>query len=1006
MPVIDPEQISDDLRGQYRGTLHFDALTRGLYSTDASPFQVTPLAVAIPHDSADVAALVQYGFNHNIPIIPRGGGTGLAGESLGPAIVIDLSVRLKGILSIGADSVDVEPGVTCADLNAALARHGRRFAPDPASAETCTIGGMVATNASGGNAYRFGYTRDHVLGLDVVWDSGATDCLGERKLGGLPVERTQAIDRATTELLRVHSEIIGRNTSRARFDRCGYQLHDALTNQGTALTKLLVGSEGTLGIVTAARLRTVPLPGGTCLTMLGFPSLDAAVRASRDIPAFEPVGCDLLDRRLLSITRRTSGGEGFGQVPASVGAALMITFEADTAREAIERAWGLVEKLRQSHLLLILAEPTHSPAGIARVQGIREAAVAGLYALSRGPRPVAFIEDVGVPVEALPEFLASAQSILKRAEISASFLIHTLLGQIHTRPLIDLDNPADRAKLWPVAEAVHASALALGGTVSTQHGTGIARTPWVERQFGPVYPVFRELKRIFDPKNLLNPGKIVGPDPSREAWPLRSPGSGMLEVADRADSSQAATTLDEVPLSSPHSPPLPTTPFLVWNDSSPAEEAARCSGCGDCRTRAFGKRMCPIFRATGEEAATPRAKANLLRVLVDPSAATHEEVKAVAGLCINCKMCRDECDARVNIPKLMLEAKAAYQAEHGLDRGDWLLARSESLAVLGSNFAPLVNGLLARRSFRWLLEKLTGISRRRRLPAFALRNFFRWAKGQQLTRKYGEAPLTRFPTPRSRLRVALFVDVFVGYNDPLIGRAAVAVLQHHGVEVYVPPRQAGSGIAALAVGDVDTARETAIHNVRLLADLVREGYRIVCVEPTAALMLTQDYGDLLDDADTATLASHTVELTAFLEELLDSGQLRTDFQPLPVTLGHHIPCHMKALRRAPAGPRLLGLIPELRVRTIDVGCSGMAGTWGLKAANYATSLSAGSPLLAELDRPGILFGSSECGSCRIQMQEGSGKRSLHPIEWLAYSYGLLPEVGTKLNKPLGDLVSN
>jgi Fe-S oxidoreductase len=480
----------------------------------------------------------------------------------------------------------------------------------------------------------------------------------------------------------------------------------------------------------------------------------------------------------------------------------------------------------------------------------------------------------------------------------------------------------------------------------------------------------------------------------------------MLEVADRADSSQAATTLDEVPLSSPHSPPLPTTPFLVWNDSSPAEEAARCSGCGDCRTRAFGKRMCPIFRATGEEAATPRAKANLLRVLVDPSAATHEEVKAVAGLCINCKMCRDECDARVNIPKLMLEAKAAYQAEHGLDRGDWLLARSESLAVLGSNFAPLVNGLLARRSFRWLLEKLTGISRRRRLPAFALRNFFRWAKGQQLTRKYGEAPLTRFPTPRSRLRVALFVDVFVGYNDPLIGRAAVAVLQHHGVEVYVPPRQAGSGIAALAVGDVDTARETAIHNVRLLADLVREGYRIVCVEPTAALMLTQDYGDLLDDADTATLASHTVELTAFLEELLDSGQLRTDFQPLPVTLGHHIPCHMKALRRAPAGPRLLGLIPELRVRTIDVGCSGMAGTWGLKAANYATSLSAGSPLLAELDRPGILFGSSECGSCRIQMQEGSGKRSLHPIEWLAYSYGLLPEVGTKLNKPLGDLVSN
>ncbi len=999
--VFDPQQITDDLRGEFRGVLHFDALTRGLYSTDASPFQVTPLAVAIPEDAADVAALVRYCFNHNIPIIPRGAGTGLAGESLGPAILLDLSVRLKQILKITADTVTAEPGVTCAALNAELAKHGRRFAPDPASAATCTIGGMVATNASGSNAFRYGYTQDHVLGLDVVWDSGTADSIGELKTNGEQAERTQAITTATSTLLRAHVETIARNAARAKFDRCGYQLHNALMGEQTNLTKLLVGSEGTLGIVTAVRLRTVPLPGGTCLTLLGFPTLDAAVRASRDIRQFDPVGCDLLDRRLLSITRRTGTGEGVGQIPTSVGAALMIKFEANTEREAAERAWGLVEKLRQSHLLLILAEPTRSPEGIARVQGIREAAVAGLYALSRGPRPVAFIEDVGVPVDALPEFLGGVQSILKRSELSASFLIHTLLGQVHTRPLIDLENPTDRAKLWPVAESVHALAISLGGTVSTQHGTGIARTPWVERQVGPLYPVFREIKRIFDPKNLLNPGKIVGPDPSREAWPLRMAGSGMLEVKERPESK----TTPEIPVPTPTTHPLPT-PFLVWKDSSPTEEATRCSGCGDCRTKTPGKRMCPIFRATGEEAATPRAKANLLRVLVDPNAATHEEVKAVAGLCVNCKMCRDECDARVNIPKLMLEAKAAYHAEHGLDRSDWILARMESLAALGSNFAPIVNGLLSRRSFRWILEKLTGISRQRRLPAFALRNFFRWARGQGLTRKPGEALLTRFPTTRSRLRVAFFVDVFVGYNDPLIGRAAVAVLQHQGVEVYVPPRQAGCGIAALAVGDVDAAREAAVHNVRLFADLVREGYRIVCSEPTAALMLSQDYRDLLDDADTANLAANTVELTAYLEELHTSGRLRTDFQPLNLTLGHHIPCHMKALRRQPASPKLLSLIPGMRVHTIDVGCSGMAGTWGLKAANYATSLAAGVPVFAEMNRPGVLFGSSECSTCRMQMQEGSGKRTLHPIEYLAYAYGLLPEIGNKLNKPLGDLVSD
>ena len=1006
--VLDSQQITEELRGQFRGALRFDALTRGLYSTDASPFQVMPLAVAVPEDTADVAALVRYCFSHAIPIIPRGAGTGLAGESLGPAILLDLSVRLKQILDIGADTVTVEPGVTCAGLNEALARHGRRFAPDPASADTCTIGGMVATNASGGNAFRFGYTQDHVLGLDVVWDSGVCDRIGERRTN-CPEERTGEIEASTTTLLKANAPVITRNVSRVKFDRCGYRLHDVLSSEGVDLAKLLVGSEGTLGIVTGVTLRTVPLAGGRCLTLLGFPTLDAAVRASEDVRAFDPVGCDLLDRRLLSITRRSGPGEGVGQIPTSVGAALLIAFEGDTEREASERAWGLVEKLRQSHLLLLLAEPTHTPEGIARVRGLREAAVAGLYALSRGPRPLAFIEDVGVPVGALPEFLGGVQTILKREELSASFLIHTLLGQVHTRPLMDLENPTDRAKLWPVAEAVHTLAISLGGTVSTQHGTGIARTPWVERQVGPLYPVFRELKRIFDPKNLLNPGKIVGPDPSREAWPLRTAENARASEGTKPapgtvpeiSSDGAVTTPD------PAAQHIPTTPLLVWKDSSPAEEGARCSGCGDCRTRTAGKRMCPVFRATGDEAATPRAKANLARVLADPNAATHEQVRSVVGLCINCKMCRDECDARVNIPKLMLEAKARHHAEHGLDRSDWFLSRIESFAAMGSNFAPLVNGLLARKTMRWILEKLTGISRQRRLPAFALRNFFRWARGQGLSRKRAaETPLTRFPSTRSRQRVAFFVDVFAGYSDPLIGRAAVAVLHHHGIEVYVPPRQAGSGIAALAVGDVDAARDAAIHNVRIFSDLLREGYRIVCLEPTAALMLSQDYRDLIDDADTANLAANTVELSAFLDELHTSGRLKTDFQPLNLTLGHHIPCHMKALRTAPAGPRLLALIPGMRVHTIDVGCSGMAGSWGLKAANYRTSLNAGAPVFSELNRPGVLFGSSECSTCRMQMQEGSGKRTLHPIEYLAYAYGLLPEIGGKLHQPLSELVSD
>lgn len=1004
--MLDEKQFADDLRGQFRGELRFDALTRALYSTDASLFQVTPQAVAVPEDADDVAVIARYCFEHNLPLIPRGAGTGLAGESLGPAVILDLSVKLRRIISVNGETVATEPGVTCTALNMELAKHGRRFAPDPASAATCTIGGMIATDASGGNGFRYGYTRDYVSGLEVVLDDGSRASLS-RDARPSPVERAGQVRRAVSELLEANREVIAQRRARTVFDRSGYRLHDVMTETGPDLAKLLVGSEGTLGIVTAATLRTVPLAGGTCLTLLGFPTLDAAVRAGLELRDAGPVACDLLDRRMLSVTRRA--GESLASIPPAVGAVLIVTFEGDTEREATERAWGVVETLRTSHPTRVLAEPTCSPEGRARVLGVREAAVAGLFSLAAGSRPLALIEDVGVPADSLPEYLAGVQDILKQFEVSASFLIHALTGQVHTRPLIDLDNPSDRVKLWPLAEAVHTQALSLGGTVSTQHGTGLARTPWVERQAGALYPVFRELKRIFDPKNLLNPGKIVGPDPSREAWPLRP----VRETGDRRQETGSNGKVGSASSADIRHP----TPLLVWKESTPDAEIARCSGCGDCRTRISPERMCPVFRATGIEAATPRAKVNLLRILHDPAVATPEEVKSVATLCINCKMCRDECDARVNIPKLMLETKAALQAEQGLDRSDWLLARAEGFASFGSNFAPIVNTLLARRPVRWVMEKLFGLSRRRRLPAFALSNFFRRARGMGLNRKF-QVPGSKFPahSPSGSLergsgaastrRVAYFVDVFAGYNDPLIGTATVAVLRHNGIEVYVPPRQVGCGVAALAVGDAETAREAAVRNVRALADLAREGYRIVCSEPTAALMLSQDYLDLLDDTDTASVAAQTVELTTFLNELHDAGRLRTDFQPVDLALGHHVPCHLKALRGPAAAPRLLSLVPGLRVHTIDAGCSGMAGTWGMKAANRATSLAAGAGMFAELNRPGVLFGSTECSTCRMQMQEGSGKRTLHPVQYLAFAYGLMPEIAAKLKKPLGRLVSD
>jgi FAD/FMN-containing dehydrogenase/Fe-S oxidoreductase len=977
------QRIRDDLKGLLQGELLFDPLSRALYSTDASIFQVEPAGVVVPRDEADVRALVSYAAQHHIPLIARGAGSGLAGEALGRGLIVDLSRHFRAILEVGEDRVRVQPGVTCRELNARLATIGRRFASDPASAEQCTIGGMLATNASGSRALRYGYTRDHVASLRIVLDTGDAAAVGQESVSP-PAEvsagHLQDLLAAVGVLLEQNAALLERCRPRTPFNRCGYLLHDVLRDGRLDLPRLLVGSEGTLALFTEATLRTIPLPRGRAVALLCFPTLEGALHAAQLALPTGPTACELIDRRLLSLARGSEAADVAALVPAGAEAVLVIEYEADSPAEARASCESLASRLR-GEAVALHAVTAEGPEELDRFWHLREVALPSLHGLRSGPRPVAFVEDVGVPTEELSRYLHRVQEILREQETTASFLIHAGTGQVHTRPFLDLSKSADVSKLSLLAEAIHSLALGLGGTVSSQHGTGLARTPWVARQVGPLYSVFRQLKAAFDPRGLFNPGKIVDPDPTMPVWPLRRPVSAELPIR-----------------------------LLRWQEGEINAEIASCNGCGQCRTTAPSQRMCPLFRAGGEEAATPRAKANLLRHLLDGGPerppVSANEVRAVADLCINCRMCASECPARVNIPKLMLEAKAANVAEHGLDRKDWFLARSEGFARWASGLAILVNLGLQSRTVRWLLEKLFGLSRRRRLPRFVSRPFLRLARRRGWSRKRGnrEQGTGNSKQGTASPRVAFFVDVFANYNDPLIAEAAVAVLRHNGLDVYVPRGQRGCGMAALAYGDVETAREAAQANLHVLAESAREGYPIICSEPTAALMLRHDYPDLIDDPDARLVAGQTVELTSFLWGLHQEGRLRTDFQPLDLELGHHVPCHLKALGQPPAGPDLLGLVPGVQVHTIDVSCSGMAGTFGLGADNYAASLAAGRPMLDELARPQVRYGSTECSACRMQMEDGTGKRTLHPVQYLALAYGLLPELARRLEEPIRDLV--
>ena len=970
--MTDSAQIREDLAGILRGDLLFDDISRRLYSTDASIFQVQPLGAVVPADEADVQALVRYGAERKVPLIPRGAGSGMAGEALGAGVIVDFTKNFRRILDIGTDTVRVEPGVVYREVQEQLAKCGRRLAPDPASGAQCTIGGMLANNASGPRALKYGYTRDHVRSLRCTFDDGAVaDCGSEpRNAVADTADRKQQITAAIADLLHRHTDLIAACQPKTRFNRCGYLLHDVLTPETVELARLLVGSEGTLALFTAATLKTIPLPGERAAVLLGFASLEAAAKAAPSCLLAGPSACELVDRRLLSLACQAHP-EYEKIIPVAVQAALLVEFEADAAGAAGVAAGDLVKQL-QDHQVVAVSPVALTEPEIAWLWRLRDLALPMLYKLRGHIQPIPFIEDVAVPVEYLAGYLHRVQEILQAHETTASFLVHAGAGQVHTRPFLDLRQPDNVKKLREMAEEVYRTALDMGGTVSTQHGVGLARTPWVAQQYGRLYQVFQEIKTIFDPQNLLNPGKITG-----------GAGTALVENLRREAEPE----------------PAPPPWRLKWESGEIAVQCHDCNGCGACRTEQPAQRMCPLFRVKHTEAATPRAKANLLRSLLSNGTGqdrlTADAVRDVADLCINCKMCASECPANVKIPKLMLEAKAQHTAEHGLSRSDWVMARTENFAALGSALAWFVNAALDNPTIRWWLQWSLGVSRQRKLPLFAQRSFLSIA-----ARRGWTAP----PRRRGATKVAYFVDVFANYNDPSIAEATVSVLQHNGIDVYVPPDQIGCGMAPLAYGDVDTARRMARHNLRIFAELARAGYAIVCSEPTAAVMLRQDYLDLADDADAKPVAEKTIELTAFLAMLHDQRGLRTDFRPVGCAVGYHVPCHVKALQQGASGARLLALVPALRTRVIDVSCSGMAGTYGLKEENFATSLAAGKPMLDELRRDDLLFGASECSACRMQMEQGAGKRSLHPVQYLALAYGLMPRLADRLKEPMGKLM--
>jgi FAD/FMN-containing dehydrogenase/Fe-S oxidoreductase len=979
---MDPqrERIQADLRGLLSGEVFCDDPFVLMYASDASVYQVRPLGVVRPRGQADVEACVRYAAEQSLAIHARGAGTGLSGESLGPGLVLDFSRGMRRILNVDPLTVVVQPGVVLGQLNRYLANFGRQFGPDPATGSVTTMGSVLALDNSGSNWLRYGSARRHVVNMQVVLADGQSFEASRHPVTDDPNvdphPRRREIVKRLAELIEREQALIRAHQPKAWVNRCGYHLYDVLQDGQLDLARLLVGSEGTLALISQCTLKTEPIPKQRGLALLFFDRLESAAQAAGEASSLGLVACDLIDRRIISLARDLDDRYSRA-IPREAEAMLVVEQHGDDEREVLDTLQQVVLRWQRKRRLAFGFHIAMAPEDFEAFRRLARRVSPMLYRVKGTERPTPFVEDVAVPPDALPEFLVRLQNVLKTNEVTASFFAHAGHGQIHVRPFLDLSRPADVRKMQGLAEELYDAVLKLGGTISGEHGSGLSRTWFLRRQFGPLYDVFREVKRIFDPQNLLNPGKVIADVPQPITKNLRPSGPAMVELVEETESPADP--------SAPAANVKPLELHLAWNSELP-QVAGNCNGCGRCRTQSPDARMCPIFRLAPSEEASPRAKANLMRAVVDgqldPVLLTKDELKSIADLCVNCHQCRLECPAGVDIPKLMIECKAQYVASNGLDTTDWILTRLDSVAQWSSRMGPVANWVLHTRWTRWLLEKAVGIAQGRKLPRVASSSFLRRAERRRLTR----------PTRRTGGKVLYFVDLYANWYDVQLAEALVAVMEHNNIAVYVHPDQRPAGMARIALGDIERARKTAARNVRLLADAVRQGYEIVCTEPSAALCLTHEYVHLLDDEDSRLVAEHTHEACSYLWRLHEAGKLELNFQPLNLALGYHMPCHLRALEVGSPGENLLRLVKGVNVRRVERGCSGMAGTYGLKRQNYRASLRAGWGLISAMRDPAIQLGTTECSTCKMQMEQGTTKPTIHPLKVLALAYGLMPEI--------------
>ncbi|MBI3909610.1 MAG: FAD-binding protein [Armatimonadetes bacterium] len=957
------EAFAAALRPRFTGEIHLDHLTRILYSTDASIYQMMPLAVILPRTAEDLKEAVRLAAAHGLPLLPRGSGTSLGGQAVGEAVVVDCSKYLTHVLELDAEGrrVRVEPGVILDELNTHLRPHGLMFAPDVATGNRASLGGMMGNNSCGAHSVIYGKTVDHVISQRVLLSDGSEALLSEvtaeewsrRSRDGEGATLEARIYREVGRICEQHAEEIDRRFPRLMRRVGGYNLDEIVRHRRYNLARLVVGSEGTLTTIAEATLNLVPVPRGTALLVAHFEDLIEALEAVPLCLEMAPSAMELTDRIILNLTRQhptlARAADFLRGDPAAI---LAVEFSHDPERGGTplaERTHALEEQLRKHGFGYAYVQAL-DPAAQKDVWNARKAGLGLLMGMKGDRKPAGFMEDTAVPVDRLADYIRRFQDILHEHGCEASCYAHASVGCLHVRPILNLKSAADIRRMRAIAEAVSSLVLEYGGSLSAEHGDGLSRSEFQRKMFGPVvYEAFRDLKRAFDPHGRMNPGKIVDAPPMTEN--LRY-GPGYQTIA-----------LE--------------THFDFSRDGGFARHVELCSGVGACRKKLDGT-MCPSYHATLDEAHSTRGRANALRAAIAgqlPGGFTDPALYEVLDLCLECKACKSECPSNVDMARLKAEFLAAYHAAHGTPLRARLFSTIHAMDRLLAPFAGLANAIMGTQLSRRLMARWLGVTEQRTLPRLAAVTFHRW-----WTRRPSPPHPDAVGTPRGR--VALMADTFTNYHEPHIGIAAVRVLEALGYEVVVPPLKC-CGRTLISKGFLRQARRLAESNVALLEGYARAGIPMLWLEPSCAAALADDTRDLVPGPASEAVAGATRLFEDFVGER--HGEAGLPFQPRASKALLHGHCHQKALFGTQGARRALSLIPGLSVEEIPSGCCGMAGSFGYEAEHYELSLKIGElslfPHIRAASEDALLVASGT--SCRHQIQHACHRVARHPAEVLA-----------------------